>query len=123
MTSQVNVSHIGNQDASKNVPVDTLIAGSAKAWVNFNGTGAVAIQDSFNVTSITDNGTGSYTVNLTAAFPTANYAVMSAVGDASASRNLRIGGLTVNGIGVVTTDATDTTLTDANLIFISAFSN
>jgi hypothetical protein len=51
-----------------------VIQGSAKAWVNFNGTGTVAIRDSFNVSSITDNGTGNYTVNFTTAIPNVNYA-------------------------------------------------
>jgi hypothetical protein len=46
-----------------------------RAWVNFNGTGTVAIRASFNVSSITDNGTGDYTVNFTTAMPDANYAV------------------------------------------------
>jgi hypothetical protein len=45
----------------------------ARAWVNFNGTGTVAIRASGNVTSITDNGTGNYTVNFTTAMPDANY--------------------------------------------------
>jgi hypothetical protein len=47
---------------------------TAKAWVNFNGTGVVAIRDSFNVTSITDNGVGDYTINFTTAMANANYA-------------------------------------------------
>jgi hypothetical protein len=47
---------------------------SARAWVNFNGTGTVAIRASGNVSSITDNGTGDYTVNFTTAMPDANYA-------------------------------------------------
>ena len=47
---------------------------TAKAWVNFNGTGTVAIRASGNVSSITDNGTGNYTVNFTTAMPDANYA-------------------------------------------------
>jgi len=51
----------------------TVVNGSAKAWVNFNGTGTVAIRSSFNVSSITDNGTGRYTVNFTTAIPNANY--------------------------------------------------
>jgi hypothetical protein len=51
------------------------MTGIAKAWVNFNGTGTVAIRDSFNVSSITDNGTGDYTVNFTTAMPNANYSV------------------------------------------------
>jgi hypothetical protein len=48
---------------------------TAKAWVNFNGTGTVAIRGSGNVSSITDNGTGDYTVNFTNAMTDANYSV------------------------------------------------
>jgi len=48
---------------------------SARAWVNFNGTGTVAIRDSGNVSSITDNGVGDYTVNFTTAMPDGNYSV------------------------------------------------
>jgi hypothetical protein len=48
---------------------------SCRAWVNFNGTGTVAIRASGNVTSITDNGTGDYTVNFTTAMADTNYAV------------------------------------------------
>jgi len=44
-----------------------------RAWVNFNGTGTVAINASGNVTSITDNGVGDYTVNFTNAMPDINY--------------------------------------------------
>ncbi len=47
------------------------------AWVNFNGTGTVAIRDSYNVSSIIDNGTGSYTVNITAATTATACSVMS----------------------------------------------
>jgi len=50
---------------------------SARAWVNFNGTGTVAIRASGNVSSITDNGTGDYTVNFTTAMSDANYAVIT----------------------------------------------
>jgi hypothetical protein len=46
---------------------------TCRAWVNFNGTGTVAIRASGNVTSITDNGTGDYTINFTTAMPDANY--------------------------------------------------
>lgn len=46
-----------------------------RAWVNFNGTGTVAIRASGNVSSITDNGTGDYTVNFAIALPSANYAL------------------------------------------------
>lgn len=46
---------------------------ACRAWVNFNGTGTVAIRASGNVSSITDNGVGDYTVNFTTAMPDANY--------------------------------------------------
>ena len=52
---------------------------SARAWVNFNGTGTVAIRDSGNVSSITDNSTGNYTVNFTTAMSDANYAVADSI--------------------------------------------
>ena len=48
---------------------------TAKAWVNFNGTGTVAIRASGNVGSITDLGTGIYRVNFTNAMTDANYSV------------------------------------------------
>lgn len=51
----------------------TTIGTLCRAWVNFNGTGTVAINASFNVSSITDNGTGLYTVNFTTAMPDTNY--------------------------------------------------
>jgi hypothetical protein len=57
-----------------------VIQGSAKAWVNFNGTGTVAIRASYNVSSITDNGTGDYTVNFTNALSDANYSVAGNAG-------------------------------------------
>jgi hypothetical protein len=47
---------------------------AARAWVNFNGTGTVAIRASGNVSSVTDNGTGQYTVNFSTAMPDTNYA-------------------------------------------------
>jgi len=47
---------------------------ACRAWVNFNGTGTVAIRASGNVSSITDNGVGDYTVNFTTAMPDVNYA-------------------------------------------------
>jgi hypothetical protein len=48
---------------------------ACRAWVNFNGTGTVAIRASGNVSSITDNGTGDYTVNFATAMADANYCV------------------------------------------------
>lgn len=52
--------------------------GMARAWVSFNGTGTVSIIAGFNVSSITDNGVGDYTVNFTTAMTDANYATVGA---------------------------------------------
>jgi len=55
---------------------------AARAWVNFNGTGTVAIRASGNVSSITDNGAGDYTVNFTTAMPDANCSVAGSAKEA-----------------------------------------
>ena len=62
------------------LPTQLNATGSApiyacRAWVNFDGTGTPTIRASGNVSSITDNGTGDYTVNFTTAMPDANYSV------------------------------------------------
>lgn len=57
------------------------MVGAAKAWVNFNGTGTVAIRAAFNVSSITDVGTGNYTVNFTVAMVDINYAAAVTAGN------------------------------------------
>jgi hypothetical protein len=59
----------------------SAVAYGCRAWVNFNGTGTVAIRASGNVTSITDNGTGDYTVNFTTALPDANYSPLVVQGN------------------------------------------
>jgi len=73
----INVSFSANES---NVKTAINASGSApiyacRAWVNFNGTGTVAIRASGNVSSLTDNGTGDYTINFATAMPDANYSV------------------------------------------------
>lgn len=58
-----------------------------KAWVNFNGASTVVIRDSMNVSSITDNGVGDYTVNFATPMPDANYG-FSLSGSFSGSGNI-----------------------------------
>jgi hypothetical protein len=66
---------------------------SCRAWVNFNGTGTVAIRASGNVSSITDNGVGIYTVNFTNALPDANYSVSGTTSDNSTNGNRGTNGI------------------------------
>jgi len=75
--------------ASNAVTIDKMgsaeQSGLCKAWVNFNGIGTVAIRASYNVSSITDNGVGVYTVNFTTALVDANYCVSTSHGQNAVS--------------------------------------
>jgi len=62
--------------ANKALSPGLVAGGLCRAWVSFNGTGTVAIRSAFNVSSITDNGTGDYTVNFATAMPDVNYAAV-----------------------------------------------
>ena len=94
-----------------------------RAWVNFNGTGTVAIRASGNVSSITDNGTGQYTVNFTTALVDANYAasitsnttggVGNSVGNTSS--------LATSNMAIVVTSPTLTDVRDITTILVAIF--
>ena len=105
------------QDSSSN-------SNTCRAWVNFNGTSTVAIRADFNVTSITDNGTGDYTVNFTTAMPDANYSLVGTlsatslnlgvsampnlVGKTYATGSIRIYTVYTTGGGAITANDYDT---------------
>tara|TARA_R100000664_G_scaffold30543_1_gene43248 strand:- start:502 stop:954 length:453 start_codon:yes stop_codon:yes gene_type:complete len=75
---------LGKVDATS-TEANNLKQRVCKAWVNFNGTGTVAIRDDFNVSSITDNSTGEYVVNLSTALANSNYAFFICAGKGSGS--------------------------------------
>jgi hypothetical protein len=81
-TGKVKTTTIADELDTESTAVTNVINGSAKAWVNWNGTGTVAIRASHNVTSITDNGAGDYTINFTNAMTDANYAVSGSAKEA-----------------------------------------
>lgn len=97
------------------------------AWVNFNGTGTVSIRDSYNVSSITDNGTGDYTVNFASAMLNTNYSVVigATVGVAgnfmvpgikSASLGGASVGKTTGGVSVVSVTSSAVDNADFNVV-------
>jgi len=90
-----------------------MAAYDARAWVNFNGTGTVAIRASGNVSSITDNGTGDYTVNFTNAMPDANYGVASCLASDTNAAAL-IAGTAGGGATTKTTSAVRVTSRHSN---------
>ena len=111
----------------------SAVAYGCRAWVNFNGTGTVAIRASGNVSSITDNGTGDYTVNFTTAMPDINYSpnvsISSDVGFApqvTAVNNKAAGGFanvipTTSAFRFTTGRATDGNSIDALHALVSVF--
>jgi hypothetical protein len=76
---------------------------ACRAWVNFNGTGTVAIRASGNVSSITDNGVGEYTINFTTALPDANYCALVGGANDNGSYNTMISSASVGGAASVKT--------------------
>ena len=100
---------------------------SARAWVNFNGTGTVAIRASGNVTSITDNGTGNYTINFTTAMDDANYAL---AGFANFGTNTTAAGILSFGnafapaagsVTIISANSTTGAVQDAQYVNVSIF--
>ena len=96
--STIKTTTLSTQGGST-VPVDTVVNGTAKAWVNFNGQGTVAIRRAFNVSSITDTAVGYFRVNFTTAMPDANYSVLT--GGAGAVDNKGV--MQVQSSSVITT--------------------
>jgi len=87
---------------------------ACRAWVNFNGTGTVAIRASGNVSSITDRGVGRYTVNMATAMPDSNYATQASVrkNDGNEDNNF-----------VVTLGAVGTTYSTTSVALTTGFTN
>ena len=69
--STLNVANI--TDGTDTVATGYVVNGSAKVWVNFDGSGTIATRESLNVSSLTDNATGKYFTNFTNAMSSADY--------------------------------------------------
>lgn len=84
MASELRVNTIYDKNGDNSSSAEEIKLGRAKAWVNFDGTFGTSpftianggIRDAFNVSSVTDNGTGQYTVNFSNALPDTNYAAV-----------------------------------------------
>jgi hypothetical protein len=100
---------------------------TAKAWVNFDGTGTVAERGSGNVTDITDNGTGDYTVNFTTAMTDANYCVVATAGNtgmtgaANYARDAAAVAVDSSSARVISFTSSDNTTTDVNTVNVAIF--
>jgi hypothetical protein len=125
---------VGQFDSSANFKFNSgygsvATAYGCRAWVNFNGTGTPAIRASGNVTSITDNGTGDYTVNFTNAMPDTNYAFTGTAKPTTAQSNEILGRVVSGKYNVSPTTSalrvvsctTATGLEDFDIVNVSVF--
>ena len=86
MASELRVNTLKDAAGANSVAMEYVAGGSAKAWVNFNGSGTVATRNSLNTSGLVDNGTGDYNQNFTNSFSAADFAfVMGGKFDSGAS--------------------------------------
>jgi hypothetical protein len=122
----------GQVGVANAAPVKTALnaTGSApifacRAWVNFNGTGTVAIRASGNVSSITDNGTGDYTVNFTTAMPDTNYSVVTgghaSTSSSAAGRVTEPYSLATNSVAIATAASSNGGAADNAIVCVAIF--
>ena len=132
--STLKVNNLQDINGANNSTPEQVAQGRAKAWADFDGTFGTSpfteanggIRDSFNVSSITDNGTGNYTVNFSSTFPNAHYAAFANAGNGvnipahttlftknTNNLNFRTSGLNVNGA----------THTDPSLVSVVIFAD
>jgi len=107
----------------------TEIGTLCRAWVNFDGTGSISIRANFNVSSITDVGTGQYTANITTALPNSNYVTfIGGFVETSGRTSQGVGsvrgtsGKSTTAIGFGTVDANDSAFADFQEIDLAIFS-
>lgn len=124
MASKLKLSTIQNQDGSKEVPSETVIAGSAKAWALFDTITTTTLLDSFNVLSLTDLGAGQTTVNFINNMPSANFAAPATCsGSGSAFMMAQTTNFAVSSVDVVTRRSNDATVLDTNDVSVAVSSN
>jgi hypothetical protein len=85
-TTDVKATNVKDASGGNSTTPLQINRGRAKFWVNFNGTGTLAVRDSFNVSSVTDGGTGRYTVNFSTSFDANdNYCVATCIGQSNSN--------------------------------------
>lgn len=105
--STLKLNTIASRDGTESTDVTNVINGSAKAWINFNGS-TDAILSSFNVSSLTNVGTGRHTINFTNAFSDTNYCVVTGNNEFGTDTGFRNTGVensyskTTSSVGIVT---------------------
>ena len=122
--------------ATKHIVVDSGGTGAAegdlkennnritKAWISFNGSGTVAVRDSYNVSRVTDTGTGNFTLNFSSAMTDTNYCAVG-MSDANNGENITVQDsiLTTTTLGIVTIASNGVAVADSTMNNVGIFGN
>ena len=126
--STLKVNNIQTASGGSNSTPEQIEQGRAKAWISFDGEGTIAINDSFNISSIADNATGEYTVTLSTAMSNANYSIVLGCKSKLSNRNTvaNAGGTSENdptttAFQIVTMGSTNNSMTDGAFVFAAVF--
>ena len=83
MASELRVNTLKDASGNNSIATSVVFGGTAKVWINFNGTGTIATRDSYNVTSITDQGTGLTDITIASDMGNSDYAPSGVCGETS----------------------------------------
>ena len=130
MTSELRVDNLRGSTTGGSINVlgegtsatTNLQQGLAKSWVNFDGTGTIAIRDDNNVSSLTDNNTGNYTINLTNSFSDTNYNATALTGTGGALMNISVNTtvtMTSSAFSVFTGQSSQNSTGDCNFVYLT----
>lgn len=122
--STLKVGTIQDTSAGSSSTPAQIEQGRAKAWINFNGSGTIAIRDSYNVSSIADNGTGDYTISFSTAMANTNYCATGTctyLMGTTARYRILSGYVWATGSIRVITGYTDTTAADHEVVGVTVF--
>ena len=113
-------------DGTNSTSATNCIQGSAKAWVNFNGvSGSVAINASYNISSLTRNSTGDYTLSMTNALADNKYCICMGCGNSDGGGSLRVANIisptTTSSVFRIQTVFANTSLIDVPNVYVSIF--
>jgi len=102
MASELRVNTLKDASGNNSIATSYVARGPLKGWVNFNGTGTIAARDSLNLSSLTDNGSGEYTISYSSAFSAADYAFTGCSGVTSGGSRTT-GGMTFDDFSATVT--------------------
>tara|TARA_Y100001973_G_scaffold85974_1_gene128503 strand:- start:145 stop:555 length:411 start_codon:yes stop_codon:yes gene_type:complete len=114
--STLKVNTIQDTSGGNSSTAEQIAQGTCKAWVNFSGIGTPSIRQSFNVSSISDNATGEFTVNFSNAVPVADFSCFVTHSFGSAEKGGNSDPNFINGIGTIRRENGNTTTTALKIV-------